>query len=214
MTATNPGLTLSKRQGDDAAIIAMVAAAQRGDREAFNALVRRYQQEVFGISLHFFRDRDEALDATQDVFLQVYRKLDQFRGDAKFGTWLYRVTVNTCRNRYASAQSRRKHEVVLTNGPDEDNGNGEDPLARLPSPEPTPENIAMDGDLSREIDAALAQLPESQRMMILLCDYRDFSYEEIAAAMECSLSVVKTGIHRGRLKLRELLRPLMQDGTL
>lgn len=213
MTATNPALNLSKKQGDDAAIIALVKSAQRGNRESFNALVRRYQQEVFGISLHFFREREEALDASQDVFLQVYRKLAQFRGEAKFGTWLYRVTVNTCRNRYASAQSRRKHEVMLTNGPEEDE-NAEDPLSRLPSPDPTPEHLAMDRDLSREIDAALAQLPESQRMMIILCDYRDYRYDEIAEIMDCSLSVVKTGIHRGRLKLRELLRPLIKDGKL
>ena len=213
MTATNPVLTLSKKQGDDAAIIALVKSAQRGRRDSFNALVRRYQQEVYAVSLHFFRDRDEALDATQDVFLQVYRKLGQFRGEAKFGTWLYRVTVNTCRNRYASAQARRKHETVLTAGPEEE-GNGEDPLARLPSPDPTPEHQAMDRDLSREIDAALAQLPESQRMMIILCDYRDYRYDEIADIMDCSLSVVKTGIHRGRLKLRELLRPLIGEGKL
>ncbi len=202
---------LSKKT-EDPQVVAWLAAARGGDRAAFNALVRRYQQEVYGIALQFFRDREEALDAAQDVFVQVYRKLEQFRGDALFSTWLYRVTVNTCRNRYASAQSRRKHEATVTNAAGEDET--EDLLTRLPSPDASPEQQALDNDLGRELQQALAQLPEQQRLMIVLCDYRGFAYEEIAATVGCSVSAVKTGIHRGRLKLRAILQPLLDSGRL
>lgn len=189
-------------------MLATVRRAQRGDRAAFTALVREFQDGIFSFACNYFRDREEAFDLTQEVFIRVWRKLDQFRGDSKFSTWLYRVTVNLCKNRSETRRTQVSREVATVVVDDE--GQEQDTLAALPDPGPGPEEGALMGDIRAQVQAAVHRLPAVQRSLILLCDFDARSYDEIAAITGLSLAAVKTNIHRARLKLREQLQPLWE----
>ena len=165
----------------------LLERAAAGDQAAFSALVRRHEDRVFGIAVRITGDRADALDATQDTFVSVFRQAGSFRAEAAFTTWLYRVTVNACRD--LLRKRRRLPE----------------PVEELPErPRPgigTEEVVGLRMDLAR----ALAQLPEDYRDAVLLHDLGAVPYEEIALITGVALGTVKSRISRGRRRLAELL---------
>lgn len=165
----------------------LLGQAAAGDQSAFTALVRRHEDRVFGIALRITGDRADALDATQDTFVSVFRQAGTFRAEAAFTTWLYRVAVNSCRDLL-----RRRRRLP-------------EPTEELPE-RPRP-GIATEDLVGLRLDlaGALAQLPDEYRDAVLMHDLGALPYEEIAQATGVALGTVKSRISRGRRRLAELL---------
>jgi RNA polymerase sigma-70 factor (ECF subfamily) len=169
-----------------------------GDAGAFTDLVTRHERRVYGLCLRILTNREDAADATQDALLMVVRKLDQFRGEAAFTTWLHRVTVNVCYDHLRTAQRRPVLRRI-----DEDQ----------PEPEagpPIPDH-ADDVSLAQDVTAALALVPEDFRVALVLADVQDLPYEEIARVLDVPVGTVKSRVHRGRIALAHAMG--LDDGT-
>ncbi|MGE5227691.1 MAG: RNA polymerase sigma factor [Planctomycetaceae bacterium] len=158
-----------------------------GDRTAFEALVRRHEGRVYAVCLRILGDADEAADAAQDTFLTVLRKLDQFRGDAAFTTWLHRVAVNAC---YDALRAKRRRPMLHL-ASDES----------LPEPGPPHPDHGDEVAATRDAAAALAMVPEEFRVALVLADIEDLPYAEIARVLDVPVGTVKSRVHRGRIAL-------------
>ncbi len=177
----------------------LVDRARGGDRDAFGELVRIHQHEVFTLAVRLVRDRELAADVTQDSFVRAWRAMPKFRGDAKFSTWLHRITVNT-----AWTHRSRANRVRL------------DPIDSLPS---EPASDAIDPIRAGEsvsvrptIEEALGHLSSSVRSVVVLKDVYDWSHAEIAEQLDISVTAAKVRLHRGRKELRQRLRA-WKDGA-
>lgn len=182
----------------------LVSAAQSGERDAFAQLVRRYEDQVFTMSLRMLSHREDARDLAQEIFLTVYQSLGEFRGDSLFKTWIYRVTVNRCRD-----ELRRRRTVKHTRpgslaGVD---GTELDPPGR----EPTPEEGARGRETERLIADAMDRLPGDLREIVVLRDVQDLSYDEMARVLEVPVGTVRSRLNRARCQLAELLEPILKE---
>jgi RNA polymerase sigma-70 factor (ECF subfamily) len=188
----------------------LLERCRQGDMEAFDRLLTLHQDAVYRTALRLLGDPEEACDLAQDVLLTAFRKIHQFRGGAKFSTWLYRITVNLARNRWKAA-SRRPYVLSLdTDGPEND----EDDLAHtLDAPDslPGPRAKAADREALRVLEHEVAALPEVFREVIILRHVEECSYEEIAEVLAVNLGTVKSRLSRAREILRERLGPLLDE---
>ena len=170
----------------------LVAEAARGNREAFDELVRRYQSRMFQLVRILTSGDAEAEDLVQDTFVRAYRAVGQFRGDSTFRTWLHRIAVNVVRSHAARRNTRADRD-------------DEEAIGRVPA----------HGDLEsavvrrRMIDQALARLPPDLRLLITLRDVQGLEYREIAVITGLPLGTVESRIFRGRRRLRPMLEPLL-----
>jgi RNA polymerase sigma-70 factor (ECF subfamily) len=172
----------------------LVRRAQAGDTEAFAALVAEHQQFVYNLALRTVGDAHEAEDVAQDAFVRAWLALPNFRGQAKFRTWLYRIVTNLCYNRLPHL---RRHLLDL----------GTDEAAHVPDRTDTDPGAGLEADersafLHRQIEA----LPEGYRLLVMLRYQQEMSYEEIASVVSAPLGTVKTGLFRAKARLREALR--------
>lgn len=160
-----------------------------GDAPSFTDLVERHRDRVYGVCLRVIGNAEDAADAAQETFVTVFRKLDQFRGDAQFTTWLHRVTVNTC---YDLLRKRRR-QPLLRSLPDDEG----------PQPEPGPPVADHADEVVGTHDAALAlaAVPVEFRIAVVLADIQDLPYEQIARVLDVPVGTVKSRVHRGRLAL-------------
>jgi RNA polymerase sigma-70 factor (ECF subfamily) len=175
----------------------LVRLAQEGDLEAFAEIVRRHEHRVRIVLLRILDDSRDVEEAVQDAFVQAWRNLDRYRGDAALFTWLYRIGVNA-----ALARTRRKEHATTDLDSLEAEGAAEVPVDALP------ERAAEAHDLHARVVAALVQLPLEQREAVVLRDLAGLSNQEVADALGVSLAAAKSRIHRGRLALRDKLEPL------
>jgi RNA polymerase sigma factor (sigma-70 family) len=176
---------------------AIVARAMDGDRGAFTQLVQHYQSACYGLAWRLLGDPDMAADASQDAFIHAYDAIRGYRGGL-FRSWLLRITANASYDILRRMQ--RRPTTVL---PDPAEGASE--LPDIATPSPTAE--AERGELYRHLDAAWQLLPEDQRIAVTLCDVYGMDYDEVSRMTAAPIGTVKSRIHRGRLRLRELLRP-------
>jgi RNA polymerase sigma-70 factor (ECF subfamily) len=177
---------------DEADVIARAAA---GDRTSFAKLMEHYQGACYGLAWRLLGDPDQAADATQDAFVHAYRAIGSYRGGI-FRSWLLRITANASYDIL-----RRQQRRQTTTLPDPEEGAPE-----LPDPFGVdPHSEAGRSEMYRHLEHALAQLPEDQRTAVVLCDVYGMDYNEVAAMTRAALGTVKSRIHRGRLRLRELL---------
>ena len=170
----------------------LVERVQHGDRRAFDLLVLRYQQRILKLIMRYIHDPAEAQDVAQEAFIKAYRALASFRSDSAFFTWLYRIAINTAKN----------HLVTLLRRPvsfDADSQDAEnyEINARLKDEE-SPEGIALQEELGRTVEQAIASLPEDLRSAIMLREIDGLSYEDIARAMDCPIGTVRSRIFRAR----------------
>ena len=177
---------------DEAAVIDRAAA---GDRTAFAQLMEHYQSACYGLAWRLLGDADRAADATQDAFLHAYRAIATYRGGV-FRSWLLRITANASYDIL-----RRQQRRPSTPLPDPEEGAPE--LPDLDAVNPVSE--ATKSELYRHLEVALRKLPEDQRTAVVLCDVYGMDYNEVAAMTQSALGTVKSRIHRGRLRLRELM---------
>ena len=174
----------------------IVAACRAGDRDAFRALYDLYKDRVYSIALYFLHgDISAASDVTQQVFLKLMTNIGDFRGDAEFSTWLYRLVVNACMD----TGRRRKSDAVASD--------------RSHHPETFAGPASQEADYAREqmansVRAAVSALPPKFRIAVLLRYFDDLSYEQMAQALHCSMGTVASRLSRGHRMLAERLRGL------
>jgi RNA polymerase sigma-70 factor (ECF subfamily) len=167
---------------------ALVRRFRDGEPAAFTELVRRHQQRVYSLCLRMLGDADSAADVAQDTFLTVLRKLDGFRGDAAFTTWLHRVAVNACYDELRRKRRRPMLHVVADDGPEREPG-------------PAIADHADEVAGTRDAASALASISEEFRVAVVLADVQDLPYQQIAEALDVPVGTVKSRVHRGRLAL-------------
>jgi RNA polymerase sigma-70 factor (ECF subfamily) len=168
----------------------LVAAAVAGDRAAFDVLVRRHQRTVYGVCHRFAGNHADASDLTQDAFVRAYRGLAGFKGDAAFSTWLYRIAVNVCLTR-AAARTPALDPIEPLDLPDVHGDRPDDPLRRAQ-------------DAAR-VKAAIARLPEKQRLTVILRVYHELPHEAIARTLGSTVGTVKANFFHALQNLRKLL---------
>mgnify|MGYP005761019149 FL=1 len=175
----------------------ILARARRGELDAFEELVRQYEKRVYAVALRSSGSPEDAADITQEVFLRAWRSIESFRGDSGFSTWLFRITMNLCVDhaRHKNAQPQTQPLVV-----------GEEDAERpIPDPAPTPEEHLENSELGHELAAALDEVSEEHRRIVLLRDVSGLSYTEIAEVLEISEGTVKSRLSRARIALRTIL---------
>jgi RNA polymerase sigma-70 factor (ECF subfamily) len=185
----------------------LVQRVQRGDKTAFDLLVRKYQHKVIKLVTRYLRDPADAEDVTQEAFIKAYRALPQFRGDSAFYTWLYRIAINTAKN---AIVSRDRNPVEF----DLDMQNIEESQSmqmRLADPD-TPESLLQAEEIRATVTRALDALPEDLRTAIVLRELDGLSYEEIAQAMECPVGTVRSRIFRAREAIDKQLSEVFDGG--
>jgi len=185
----------------------LVRACQGGDKAAFDKLVLRHKNRIFGLCFWLLGDYEEANDSAQEIFIKVYRSLNKFRCESAFGTWLYRIAVNTCKNRRKSSEYRLKRRMVPLHNPGKDHGGGDSVEIRDDSP--TPLNGLEQKERGRAIRKAVASLHPEQKEVIALHDIQGLSYDEIVTITGLNLGTVKSRIARARVELREKLRSII-----
>lgn len=167
----------------------IVESCRRGDRDAFRALYEAHKDKVYSICLYFFHgDTAEAADVTQEVFLKLFAAIGSFRGDAVFSTWLYRLVRNACLD--ASRRKTARARAV------------ESPGISVP----TQEDDLLRAHTAQTVGNAVSSLPPEFRLPILLRYFKGFSYQEMSAAMNCSMGTVASRLNRGHKLLAKLLR--------
>jgi RNA polymerase sigma-70 factor (ECF subfamily) len=179
----------------------LMARIAEGDDSAFENLVHRHQTSILNLIYRFIGDRTQAKDLAQEVFIRVWQAAKTYKPEAKFTTWLYRITANLCLNELRS--SRRKKWFSF-NWSDED---GEHTIEKtLSDGAPSAEDILLEKERSRQISDALQSLPDNQRMALVLKRYDDLSYQEIAKVIGCSVSAVESLLVRAKRTLQEKLK--------
>lgn len=178
----------------------LVKKSLSGDTEAFEELVSRYQNKVYALAYRYMGNEEDAYDMTQEAFLKAFRSLRTFKGSSSFGTWLYRVATNVCLD-----ELRRRKRRILPISLDEPlaTKEGDEVEKDITDPAPTADIIYERQEFSEYILAFLNQMKPEHKIVIILRDMMDFSYEEIAQILNCSVGTVKSRISRARNILRK-----------
>lgn len=183
----------------------LVERVQRGDKNAFNLLVKKYQHKVVNLVARYVSNPGDVPDVAQEAFIKAYRALPTFRGESAFYTWLYRIAVNTAKN-YLTSQGRRPPSSDVEADEAEYYGGGE-ALQEVA----TPENLALTDEIKRTVFTAIEALPEDLRTAITLRELEGLSYEEIAEIMDCPVGTVRSRIFRAREAIDKKLQPLIEN---
>lgn len=185
----------------------LVRAFQGGDREAFDRLVLRHKDRLFNLCYRYLGDYEEANDSAQDSFIKAYEGLKRFRLESAFSTWLYRIAVNTCKNRIQSSEYRhRQRRVSLEQDGDPDRGGAG---ADLQNGNPSPALHLEEKQRRKIMMRAVHALPPEHREMITLRDMEGLSYEEIVEVTGLNMGTVKSRISRARRELAGKLRGIV-----
>lgn len=181
-----------------------ISLARGGDMGAFEALVRKYEAKVFNIASHMLSNADDAMDASQEVFIRVYRSLSSFRGDSKFSTWLYRVANNVC----LDILRKRNYRVVSLDG-EITAEDGEKQAMEIPDAFDV-EAVVEKAEFGALVQKAINMLPEQHRAILVMRDMQDLSYTEISETLKLPEGTVKSRINRARTSLREIFLSLKE----
>ena len=182
----------------------LVARATAGDLESFNQLVTRWERPIYALAYRTLGREEDARDVVQEAFLRAYRGLRGFKGEAKFSSWLYRITLNLCRD-----WIRRERRAPVVQVPE-----GTDPVEladQRASPAESVEDLVARREMSRAVARAMQELSDDQRMAIVLKEYHGLTFQEIADMLNCPLSTVKTRLYQGLSMLRRRLERQQAD---
>jgi RNA polymerase sigma-70 factor, ECF subfamily len=177
----------------------LVARCQLGEAAAFNELVGRHQDRVYAAVTRFCGNAEDAADVVQRAFINAYRKIAEFKGDAAFSTWIYRIAFNQA---ISFRRENRRPSVSL-------HAKGEDGLIAEPVDDRAPGDSMESAETQRKVQQALERLDEEDRQIIILKDLQGHSYDEIAAILQVPKGTVRSRLHRARLELKEKLKPIL-----
>jgi RNA polymerase sigma factor (sigma-70 family) len=180
--------------------VKLIARAKAGEEKAFRKLLGKYQGSVFSICLRMVREREQASDLAQDVFLKVFTMLDRYDPAYAFSSWLFKITSNLC----IDYLRKRRIETYPMDAPL--NGNEGEYTRQYESPDPTPETLMIRKQQMASLREAIETLPAHYRMIILLRHQENLSYDEIAETLDIPLGTVKARIHRAREMLKDRLK--------
>ena len=172
----------------------LVDRARNGDQAAFSELVRIHQHEVFTLALRLVGDRTLAADVAQEAMVRAWKAIGRFRGDAAFGTWLHRITVNAAWTQKTRAKRHQSQDLDLV---------AEQPETDVRA---SPEIAGERAELRSVLKAALNRLPEQQRAVVVLKDIYGWSHKDISDSLSISVTAAKVRLHRAHLRLRDLLK--------
>lgn len=196
----------AEKTGDSDAML--VERAVSGDQKAFELLVIKYQRRIQRLIGRMVRDVDLVEDIAQDTFIRAYRALAQFRGEAQFYTWLYRIAVNTAKK---ALMDLKRNPTVSENffrsGDDDETSFLENELTSAE----TPDAVLASKEIAEMVNAAMDALPEELRQAITLREIEGLSYEEISEAMNCPIGTVRSRIFRAREAISEKVKPLLEN---
>ncbi|MCK5193940.1 MAG: sigma-70 family RNA polymerase sigma factor [Desulfobulbaceae bacterium] len=195
---------IKKRVGSPEGDAALVRAIQAGDIAAFDQLVLKHKDKLFNLVYWFLGDYQEANDCAQETFIKVFKSLKKFRFESAFSTWLYRIAMNTCKNRLRSSAYRWKKKTVPLENPEGANGGNFSHAIRNDSTSPVIELEKK--ERMKLIQESIDSLPEEQKRVVVLRDIQGLSYDEIADISGLNLGTVKSRLARGRLELRNKLK--------
>ncbi len=191
----------------DTSDLGLVQRVQRGDKTAFDLLVRKYQHKVVKLVTRYLRNPADAEDVAQEAFIKAYRAMPQFRGDSAFYTWLYRIAINTAKNAIVS-RDRNPVEFNLDMQAIEESQSMQARLADTT----TPESLLQTEEIRTTVNQAIDALPEDLRTAIVLRELEGLSYEDIALAMECPVGTVRSRIFRAREAIDRRLSEVFEGG--
>lgn len=177
----------------------LVARCQLGEADAFNELVSRHQDRVYAAVTRFCGNGEDAADVVQRAFINAYRKISEFKGDAAFSTWIYRIAFNQA---ISFRRENRRPAVSI-------HGKGEDGLIAEPADERAPGESMESEETQKKVREALDRLDEQDRQIIILKDLQGQSYDEIAAILQVPKGTVRSRLHRARMELKEKLKPIL-----
>lgn len=181
-----------------------ITAFQASDRGSFDRLVLRHKDKVFNVCFRLMGDYQEADDCAQETFVKVFRSLRNFRFESSFTTWLYKIAVNTCKNRLASAALRHRRKTVTIDPPNA--GSQHDASLHIADPAPSPLNYLENKERERLLQSAINALPDEAKAVVVLRDIEGLTYEEIANITGYNLGTVKSKLARARKQLRDSLK--------
>jgi RNA polymerase sigma-70 factor, ECF subfamily len=189
---------------EEAAVIEQLKA---GSDEAFAWLISRYQQPLYSLIYRILPNPGDAADITQDVFIKVFRGIAHFNGDASLRTWIYRIALHEALNQRRWWSRHRGHEIALENDAEEPHPSLMDTLEDR---QESPFDAAAHSEIAARVEAALREVPEPFRTVVVLRDLEGFGYEEIAEILSASLGTVKSRLMRGRAHLKNRLAPFIE----
>ena len=202
---TSPDSPISSADSDHA----LVERANAGDTRAFELLVIKYQRRIERLVGRMVRDVDLVQDITQETFIRAYKALHQFRGEAQFYTWLYRIAVNTAKK---SLMEMRRSPIItesaLHNRSDDDETSV---IEQELITQETPETVLAAQEIAQAVNAAMEALPEDLRQAVTLREIEGLSYEEISQAMDCPIGTVRSRIFRAREAISAKVKPLLES---
>lgn len=171
----------------------LIERAINGDPAAFNRLMEMHEKRMYAVALRMFGNREDAQDCLQEAMLRAYRSIGNFKAQSSFGTWVYRITMNTCLDEIRRKKNKQNASL-----------DGMLDLGWSPSDESAvPEKQVIRKELNRKINQCIRELPEDMRSAIIMRDIHGYSYDEIAETLNVNVGTIKSRISRGREKLRE-----------
>ncbi|MFA9287040.1 MAG: RNA polymerase sigma factor RpoE [Comamonas sp.] len=204
MTGTPTASTPNANDSD----LHLVQRTVAGDQKAYGLLVLKYQRRIERLIGRMVRDVDLVPDLAQETFLRAYRALPQFRGDAQFYTWLYRIAVNTAKKAMVELSRNPVMTESALRGKDDDDETYV-PGRELTTDE-TPETVIAAQEIAEAVNTAMDALPEDLRQAIVLREIEGMSYEDIAAAMDCPIGTVRSRIFRAREAISAKVKPMLE----
>ena len=182
----------------------LTRAVQAGDMAAFDELVLKHKDRLFNLVYWFLGDYQDANDCAQETFIKVFKSIKKFRLESAFSTWLYRIAINTCKNRIKSSAYKWKKKTVsleISNGSKNSN-----PFSEIVNGSPTPAMVLEKKERMMRIQNAINSLPEEQNQVVVLRDIQGLSYQDISDITGLNLGTVKSRLARGRLALKNQLK--------
>ena len=186
----------------------LVERTVAGDQKAFELLVIKYQRRIQRLIGRMVRDVDLVEDIAQETFIRAYKALHQFRGDAQFYTWLYRIAVNTAKK----ALMELKRDLTVSESFFKSDDDDETKTSKNePTADETPETVFAAKEIATMVNLALLELPEDLRQAVTLREIEGLSYEEIAVAMSCPIGTVRSRIFRAREAISARVKPMLEN---
>jgi RNA polymerase sigma-70 factor (ECF subfamily) len=198
---------MTKNEYSSAEDKALVRAAQEGDMNAFEELVARHRDKIYARAYSMMRNEEEAIDLSQEAWVKGWQRLSQFQGDSSFGTWMTRIVINLCLDQLRKQKRHRTESMEELN---EDSGGVE---RQMPAITVNPTAGIERAELRQRIDRALGQLSYEHRTVLVLHEFEELEYKEIAKVMECSIGTVMSRLFYARRKMAVLLGDLKKENS-